>query len=195
MSLNRGENVMLLNCLFESVLEQFEPTVPQFSHFAYFPHIKCLKRTLRWPSYTPGVTLQNAFVIFHSCGRATLLWGYHVTSTGGGAGDPKFTKIPAYRKCLCIYAMILHSAFDLDNEGSKRVIPCNDMLFGGLNDVPLIFPYWLKTFVQDLVQRCNTTKFDQKGNRKLIRLTSSVECREHMCVVLSDYTRYLNQIW
>ena len=31
-------------------------------------------------------------------------------------------------------------------------------------------------------------------NRKLIRVTSSNECLKHMCVDLSDYNRYLNQI-
>ena len=32
-------------------------------------------------------------------------------------------------------------------------------------------------------------------NRKLIRVTSSNEGLNHMCVDLSDYNRYLNQIW
>jgi len=32
-------------------------------------------------------------------------------------------------------------------------------------------------------------------NRKLIRVTSSNENLKHMCVDLSDYNRYLNQIW
>jgi len=32
-------------------------------------------------------------------------------------------------------------------------------------------------------------------NRKLIRVTSSNECLKLMCVDLSDYNRYLNQIW
>jgi len=31
--------------------------------------------------------------------------------------------------------------------------------------------------------------------RKLIRVTSSNECLKHMCVDLSDYNIYLNQIW
>ena len=31
-------------------------------------------------------------------------------------------------------------------------------------------------------------------NRKEIRVTSSNECLMHMCVDLSDYNRYLNQI-
>jgi len=33
---------------------------------------------------------------------------------------------------------------------------------------------------------------NQKRNRKLIRMTSSVERREQMWVFLGDYTRYLN---
>jgi len=32
-------------------------------------------------------------------------------------------------------------------------------------------------------------------NRKLIRVTSSNERLNHMCVNLSDCNRYLNQIW
>jgi len=32
-------------------------------------------------------------------------------------------------------------------------------------------------------------------NQKLIRVTSSNESLKHMCVDLSDYNRYLNQIW
>jgi len=32
-------------------------------------------------------------------------------------------------------------------------------------------------------------------NRKLIRVTSSNEGLKHMCVDLSDYNIYLNQIW
>jgi len=32
-------------------------------------------------------------------------------------------------------------------------------------------------------------------NRKLICVTSSNEGLKHMCVDLSDYNRYLNQIW
>jgi len=36
---------------------------------------------------------------------------------------------------------------------------------------------------------------DQKRNQKLICRTSSVECQEQMWVILSDYPRYMNQIW
>jgi len=32
-------------------------------------------------------------------------------------------------------------------------------------------------------------------NQKLIRVTSSNEGLKHMCVDLSDYNRYLNEIW
>ena len=38
----------------------------------------------------------------------------------------------------------------------------------------------------------NVTKIQ---NRRLIRVTSSNEGLKHMCVDLSDYNRYLNQIW
>jgi len=35
----------------------------------------------------------------------------------------------------------------------------------------------------------------KSGNRKLIRVTSSNESLKDKCVDLSDYNRYLNQIW
>jgi len=58
----------------------------------------------------------------------------------------------------------------------------------------LVFPYWMKTYAQNLVQKCSTTTWrrpsDQKWNQNLIRMTSSVERREQMWVVLGDYTRY-----
>jgi len=54
--------------------------------------------------------------------------------------------------------------------------------------------------------KCHCTKFYgkmQRGydhvtknwNRKLIHVTSSNEIQKHKCVDLSDYTKYLNQIW
>ena len=33
--------------------------LPNFRILAYFPHTKPLKRTFRWPTYSPGVTSQN----------------------------------------------------------------------------------------------------------------------------------------
>jgi len=38
--------------------------LPNFRILAYFPHTKPLKRTLRWPAYSPGVTLQNDYDFF-----------------------------------------------------------------------------------------------------------------------------------
>ena len=35
----------------------------------------------------------------------------------------------------------------------------------------------------------------KSGNLKLIRVMSSNECLQRKCVDLSDYNRYLNQIW
>jgi len=35
--------------------------VPNFQILAYFPHTKPLKRTFRWPAYSPGVTSQNDY--------------------------------------------------------------------------------------------------------------------------------------
>ena len=36
---------------------------------------------------------------------------------------------------------------------------------------------------------------DRKRNRKLIRMRSSLATSEEMSVILSDCTRYLNEIW
>ena len=36
---------------------------------------------------------------------------------------------------------------------------------------------------------------NKSRKRKLIRVTSSNECLKYKCVDLSDYNRYLNQIW
>ena len=36
---------------------------------------------------------------------------------------------------------------------------------------------------------------DQKLKRKLIRVTSSNERREQICIVLKDYKSHLNEIW
>ena len=35
--------------------------LPNFRIFAYFPYTKPLKRTFRWPAYSPGVTSQNDY--------------------------------------------------------------------------------------------------------------------------------------
>jgi len=42
---------------------------------------------------------------------------------------------------------------------------------------------------------CRDDHVIKSRNRKLIRVTSSNECLKHMCVDLSDYNKYLNQIW
>ena len=42
---------------------------------------------------------------------------------------------------------------------------------------------------------CGDDHMIKSRNRKLIRVTSSNECLKHMCVDLSDYNKYLDQIW
>jgi len=48
---------------------------------------------------------------------------------------------------------------------------------------------------EDASRSCGDDHVTKSRNRKLIRVTSSDECLKHMCVDLSDYNRYLNQIW
>jgi len=48
---------------------------------------------------------------------------------------------------------------------------------------------------EDAPRRRGDDHVTKSRNRKLIRVTSSNEGLKHMCVDLSDYNRYLNQIW
>ena len=48
---------------------------------------------------------------------------------------------------------------------------------------------------EDASRLCGDDHMIKSRNRKLIRVTSSNECLKHICVDLSDYNRYLNQIW
>ena len=48
---------------------------------------------------------------------------------------------------------------------------------------------------EDAQRRRGDDDVTKSRNRKLIRVTSSNESLKHMCVDLSDYNRYLNQIW
>jgi len=48
---------------------------------------------------------------------------------------------------------------------------------------------------EDASRRRGDDHVTKSRNRKLIRVTSSNESMKHICVELSDYNRYLNQIW
>jgi len=48
---------------------------------------------------------------------------------------------------------------------------------------------------EDAPRPCGDDRVTKSQNQKLIRVTSSNEVLKHMCVDLSDYNRYLNQIW
>jgi len=52
-----------------------------------------------------------------------------------------------------------------------------------------------KIIWEDTPRRRGDDHVTKSRNRKLIRVTSSNEDLKHMCVDLSDYNRYLNQIW
>ena len=58
---------------------------------------------------------------------------------------------------------------------------------------------WIKISAPNFTGRCITACEDnhvtKSRNRKLFRVTSSNERLKHKCVNLSDYNRYLNQIW
>jgi len=42
---------------------------------------------------------------------------------------------------------------------------------------------------------CGEDHMTKSRNRKLTRVTSSIEHLEHKCIDLIDYNRYLNKIW
>jgi len=48
---------------------------------------------------------------------------------------------------------------------------------------------------EDVSRPCGDDHMTKSRNRKLIRVTSSNEGLKHMCVDLSGYNRYLDQIW
>ena len=48
---------------------------------------------------------------------------------------------------------------------------------------------------EDAQRRRGDDHMTKSRNRKLIRVTSSNDRLKYMCVDLSDYNRYLNQIW
>ena len=48
---------------------------------------------------------------------------------------------------------------------------------------------------EDAARRRGDDHVTKSRNRKLIRVTSLNRGLKHMCVDLSDYNRYLNQIW
>ena len=48
---------------------------------------------------------------------------------------------------------------------------------------------------EDAPRRRGDEHVTTSRNRKLIRVTSSNKPPEHKCVDLSDYNRYVNQIW
>ena len=48
---------------------------------------------------------------------------------------------------------------------------------------------------EDAPKPCRDDHVTRSWNRKLTRVTSSNEGLKHMCVDLSDYNTYLNQIW
>jgi len=48
---------------------------------------------------------------------------------------------------------------------------------------------------EDASRPCGDDHVTKSRKRKLIHVTSSAKCLKHMCIKLSDYNRYLNQIW
>jgi len=52
-----------------------------------------------------------------------------------------------------------------------------------------------KIIWEDAPQPCGDNHVTKSRNRKLIRVKSSNKGLKHMCVDVSDYNIYLNQIW
>jgi len=77
----------------------------------------------------------------------------------------------------------------LDGGGRHREIRKNVNDFG-LDKYILHQIIW-----KDASRRRGDDHVTKSRNRNLIRVTSSNEGRKQMCVDLSDYNRYLNQIW
>ena len=82
--------------------------LPNFRILAYFSHTKSLKRTFRWPAYSPYELHRRMHPIF-PCGR----WKSKGVPSGRGLfmrllvrklglGTPKLAQIFAYGKWLCI---------------------------------------------------------------------------------------------
>ena len=69
--------------------------------------------------------------------------------------------------------------------------------FGKVNNFGLDKDILHQIIWEDAQRRRGDDYVTKSGNRKLIRVTSSNEGLKHMCVdlFLSDYNRYLNQIW
>jgi len=76
-----------------------------------------------------------------------------------------------------------------DGGGRHLVFRKNVNNFGLDKDIlhPIIW--------EDALRRRRHDRVTKSRNRKLIRVTSSNEGLKQMCVNLSDYNRYLNQIW
>ena len=55
--------------------------------------------------------------------------------------------------------------------------------------------YICTKFYRKLPRPCKDDYVTKSRNRKLIRVTSSKEGLKDKCVDLSDYNKYLNQIW
>ena len=102
-----------------------------FRILAYFPNTKPLKRTFRWPAYSPGVTSQNDSDSDFSMWWSKVQQGAFRdwTQTGdflrillGELGTPKLAQIFAYGKWLYPYIMLLHGTSYLDQRCLKK---CN----------------------------------------------------------------------
>jgi len=98
---------------------------PIFGFWPIFPYTKPLKRTFRWPAYSPRVTLQNDSDFSMWSGRSKGV----LSRTGdflwlliGELGTPKLAQSFAYGKWLYPYRMLLHCASDLDQRCLKT---CN----------------------------------------------------------------------
>jgi len=95
--------------------------LPNFRILAYFPHTKPLKRTFRWPAYSPGVISQNdsdfSMVVVEV--PKGCLPAAKFSCDFWCLGIHKRAQIFVYGNWLYPYRMQLHGASDLDQRCLK----------------------------------------------------------------------------
>jgi len=108
--------------LWRTVAELRGVKVVQFSDFGLFSYTKPLKRTFRWPAYSPRVTAENDYDFSRESRRFKRVssgTGDFLRLLIGELGTPKVSQIFAYGKWLYPYIMLLHGASDLDQRCLK----------------------------------------------------------------------------
>jgi len=120
-------------------LELLGIKVPNFHIFAYFS-LNCLKCTFVCTVYNPGVLLPVNLCCSGRAKGVPFAGGFSSDVWCGSWWTPKLS-------IFCLWEMLVHTSIshrqNIDNIytmllwGLKHVIPCTDVPFGGLDDVPI----------------------------------------------------------